>query len=81
MLSSPDTKAQAEQHLASLHSLNHSVSTAWLCGKPTKEQWGIDDATVKSDLRFMFCVSPGPTDPACFRCVRVVTGPVTATMH
>jgi hypothetical protein len=68
MLSNPDTKAQAEQHLARLHSLNHSVSNAWLCVKPTKEQWEIDDATVKSALRFMLGVSPGPTDHACFRC-------------
>ena len=30
LLNSPDTRAVAKQHLARLHSLQHSVATAWL---------------------------------------------------
>jgi hypothetical protein len=79
MLSSPDTKAQAEQDLARLHSLNHIVSTAWRCVKSTEEQWEIDNDTVKSALRFMSGITPGPIMHASG--VRVATGAVTATMH
>ena len=62
MLNSPDTRAAAEQHLARLHSQQHSVATAWLGILPTKESYEIDNDTVKSALRFQLGVSPGPPD-------------------
>lgn len=69
LLNSPDTRAVAEQHLARLHSLQHSVATAWLGILPTKGSYEIDNDTVKSALRFQLGVSPGPPDQACFRCL------------
>jgi hypothetical protein len=64
-----DTKAVAQQHLARLLSLQHSVATAWLSIMPTKDSSEIDDSTVKSALRFMLGVSPGPPEQTYFKCV------------
>jgi hypothetical protein len=64
-----ETKAVAEQHLARLLSLQHGVATAWLNIMPTKDSWEIDDSTVKSALRFMLGVSPGPPEQTYFKCV------------
>lgn len=64
-----DTKVQGQQHLARLLSLQHSVATAWLNIMPTKNSWEIDDSTVKSALRFMLGVSPGPPEQTYFKCV------------
>jgi hypothetical protein len=47
-------KPKAEHQLATPHSIYHSVSRARLCVKVMKKQWEIEDATVKSALRFMF---------------------------
>lgn len=68
MLGCTDTRVAAEQHLARLHSVQHSVSTAWLNILPVKDQWHIDNETVTSALRFMLGVSPGPTSQSYFRC-------------
>ena len=35
---------------------------------PTKETWELDDATVKSALRFQLGVSPGPPSHTFYRC-------------
>ena len=35
---------------------------------PTKETWELDDATVKSALRFQLGVSPGPPSHSFYRC-------------
>lgn len=64
-----DTRVVAEQNLARLNSLQHSVSTAWLNIMHTKDTWEIDDGTVKTALRFQLGVSAGPPDQAYFRCV------------
>jgi hypothetical protein len=68
MLGDDSTRATAQEHLARLHSLECGVGTCWLEVKPTKDQWQLDDATVKSALRFMLGVSPGPPHQACFQC-------------
>ena len=67
-LSCADTKVAAEQHLARLHSVQHSVATAWLNILPVKEQWHIANDTVKAALRFMLGLSPGPPSQSYFRC-------------
>jgi hypothetical protein len=67
-LSSEATRVQAQEHLARLHSLQQGVGTCWLDVRPTKDQWELDDATVKSALRFMLGVSPGPAHQAFFQC-------------
>jgi hypothetical protein len=46
-LACADSRVPAEQHLARLHRVQHSVATAWLNILPAKEQWHIDDDTVK----------------------------------
>jgi hypothetical protein len=69
MLSSAETQAVAQQHLARLRSVQHSVATAWLNIVPTKDSWAIDDETVKSALRFMLGVSAGPPDQGYFTCI------------
>jgi hypothetical protein len=68
MLRDDSTRVQAQEHLARLHSLQQGVGTCWLDVKPTKDQWELDDATVKSALRFMLGVNPGPPHQACFQC-------------
>jgi hypothetical protein len=68
MLGDDATRAFAQEHLARLHSLECGVGTCWLEVKPTKDQWELDDATVKSALRFMLGLSPGPPHQACFQC-------------
>ena len=68
MLGDAATRDFAQEHLARLHSLECGVGTCWLEVKPTKDQWALDDATVKSALRFMLGVSPGPPHQACFQC-------------
>jgi hypothetical protein len=68
MLGDDATRDLAQEHLARLHSLECGVGTCWLEVKPTKDQWELDDATVKSALRFMLGVSPGPPHQACFQC-------------
>jgi hypothetical protein len=68
MLSVDTTRVQAQEHLARLYSLECGVGTCWLDVKPTKDQWELDDATVKSALRFMLGVSPGPPHQAFFQC-------------
>ena len=65
----PETREIAEQHLARLLSVQHAVATAWLNILPTKDQWEIDNDTVKSALRFLLGVSPGPPDQSHYRCV------------
>jgi hypothetical protein len=67
-LACADSRVAAEQHLARLHSVQHSVATAWLNIMPVKEQWHIDNDTVKSALRFMLGLSPGPPTQSYFRC-------------
>jgi hypothetical protein len=69
MTQHPESKAVAEQHLARLLSLQRPVATAWLSIMPTKHWWEIDDSTVKSSIRFMLGVSPGPPDQTYFTCV------------
>ncbi len=49
--------------------MQHVVATAWLNVLPTKDPWVLDDATVKSALRFMLGVSPGLTGRSYFRCL------------
>lgn len=68
MTQMPGSKEQAEKHLARLLSIQHPVSTAWLNILPTKDSWNIDDATVKSALRFMLGLSPGPKGQQHFSC-------------
>jgi hypothetical protein len=68
MLACADTRVAAEQHLARLHSVLHSVATAWLKILTVKEQWHIDNDTAKSVLRFMLRLSPGPPSQKYFRC-------------
>jgi hypothetical protein len=60
MFRDDSTRLHAQEHLARLHSLQHGVGTCWLEVKPTKDQWELDDATVKSALRFMLGVNPDP---------------------
>ena len=64
----PGKKEEAEKHLARLLSLQHPVATAWLSALPTKHSFNIDDHTVKSALKFMLGVSPGPKDKQHFEC-------------
>jgi hypothetical protein len=64
-----ETEVFAQQHLARLLSLQHSVATAWLNIMPAKNLWEIDDSTVKSALRFMLGASPGPPEQTYFKCV------------
>jgi hypothetical protein len=66
MLTSEETEAVAQQHLARLRSAQHSAPTAWLSIVSTKDSWEIDDETVKSALRFMLGVSAGPPDQGYF---------------
>jgi hypothetical protein len=51
-----------------LYSLEQGVGTAWLDVLPCKDQWELDDATVKSALRFMLGVSPGPPHQVFYKC-------------
>ena len=67
-LGNADTKVHAQEHLARLHGLQQGVGTAWLDVRPTRDRWELDDATVKSALRFMLGVSPGPAHQDYFRC-------------
>ena len=69
-----DTKEAAQDQLARLISVQHAAATAWLNIVPTKDSWEIDDSTVKSALRFMLGVSPGPPDQTYFRCVCAYRG-------
>lgn len=64
----PEKQVNAEKHLARLLSLQHPVATAWLGVLPTKHNFNIDDHTVKSALKFMLGVSPGPKDKQHFEC-------------
>ena len=62
------TRVQTQEHLARLHSLQEGVGTSWLEVRPVKDQWELDDATMKSALRFMLGVSPGPRQHSSFNC-------------
>jgi hypothetical protein len=68
MLAVDSTRVQAEENLARLHSLQRGVGTAWMDVLPTKATWELDDATVKSALRFQLGVSPGPPSQTFYRC-------------
>ena len=68
MLAVDISREQAEVNLARLHSLQSGVGTAWMDVLPTKETWELDDATVKSALRFQLGVSPGPPSHTFYRC-------------
>ena len=57
-----------EENLARLLSLQRGVGTAWMDVLPTKETWELDDATVKSALRFQLGVSPGPPSHSFYKC-------------
>ena len=62
------TRVQAQEHLARLHGLQEGVGTGWLEVRSIKDQWELDDATMKSALRFMLGVSPGPRQNSSFTC-------------
>jgi hypothetical protein len=68
MLPGDSSRVHAQERLARLNSLQHGRGTCWLEVKPTKDHWELDDATVKSTLRFMLGVNPGPPHQACFKC-------------
>jgi hypothetical protein len=68
MLNADSTRVFAQDQLARVHSLEHGVGTAWLDVLPCKDQWELDDATVKSALRFMLGVSPGPPHQVFYKC-------------
>jgi hypothetical protein len=68
MLAADSTCVLAQEHLARLYSLEQGVGTAWLDVLPCKHQWELDDATVKSALRFMLGVSPGPPLQEFYQC-------------
>ena len=61
-------RVQAQEHLARLPSVQEGVGTSWLEVRPIKDQWELDDATMKSVLRFMLGVSPGPRQNSSFNC-------------
>ena len=67
-LPNSDTRINAQQNLARLHSVQHSVATAWLSVLPSKPQWEIHNDTIATALRFMLGVSPGPSSQSYFRC-------------
>ena len=62
------TRVQAQEHLARLHGLQEGVGTGWLEVRSIKDQWELDDATMKSALRFMLGVSPGPRQNSSYTC-------------
>jgi hypothetical protein len=64
-----ETKVEAEQHLARLLSVQHSVATAWLSIMLTKDSWEFDNSTVKTALRFQLGISAGPPEQSYCKCI------------
>ena len=62
------SREKAEENLARLYGLHCGVGTAWMDVLPTKETRELDDATVKSALRFQLGASPGPPSETFYRC-------------